>query len=206
MKVLPVGRHALLVEVDDQWAALGLYAQIQRRLDDCWPGPPPTDVVPGARTVLLDGLEDPGRVAREIEGWEAVPAPPARGESLVCPTVYDGPDLDDVAGWWGMSRQEAIAAHTATTFYVAFCGFSPGFAYIAGLPSGLAVPRLDTPRPSVPAGTVALAGEYTAVYPRSSPGGWQLIGHTDLVMWDVSRDPPALLRPGMLVRFVEADA
>lgn len=85
---------------------------------------------------------------------------------------------------------------------MAFCGFAPGFGYLTGLPADRAVPRRATPRAAVPPGAVAVAGEYTGVYPRSSPGGWQLLGHTDLVLWDADREPPALLRPGARVWFV----
>ena len=120
------------------------------------------------------------------------------------PTTYDGEDLDDVARRWGMTRAEAVATHTGTEFTVAFVGFSPGFAYCSGLPPGLAVPRLDRPRPKVPAGSVGLAGEYAGVYPSASPGGWRLLGRTDAALWDVTREEPALLTPGTRVRFVEA--
>ena len=119
------------------------------------------------------------------------------------PTTYDGADLDDVAHLWGMTRAEAVATHTGTAFVVAFCGFAPGFAYCTGLPDDLAVPRLDRPRARVPAGSVGLAGEFTGVYPGESPGGWRLIGRTDLRLWDAARDEPALLAPGTRLRFTE---
>ncbi len=124
--------------------------------------------------------------------------------SVEVPTTYDGADLDDVARLWGMTRAEAVATHTGTAFVVAFCGFAPGFAYCTGLPDDLAVPRLDRPRARVPAGSVGLAGEFTGVYPGESPGGWRLIGRTDLRLWDATRDEPALLAPGTRVRFTEA--
>jgi KipI family sensor histidine kinase inhibitor len=118
--------------------------------------------------------------------------------------VYDGPDLADVASHTGLSEEAIVSAHTGTPWTVAFGGFAPGFAYLVGGDERLAVPRRDSPRTSVPAGSVGLAGEYSGVYPRSSPGGWQLIGRTDTVMFDVDRDPPALLAPGSLVRFTVA--
>jgi KipI family sensor histidine kinase inhibitor len=118
--------------------------------------------------------------------------------------TYDGPDLDDVTRLTGLSRAEVVAAHTGTPWRVAFGGFAPGFAYLVGGDPRLRVPRRVRPRPSVPAGSVALAGEFSGVYPRSSPGGWQLLGRTDTVLWDVDRDPPALLTPGTIVRFVDA--
>ena len=117
---------------------------------------------------------------------------------------YDGPDLDEVARLTGLTAAEVIAAHTATPWRVAFGGFAPGFAYLTGGDPRLRVPRRGVPRTSVPAGAVALAGEFSAVYPQSSPGGWQLIGRTDTVMFDPARDPAALLRPGDRVRFVQA--
>lgn len=203
MRFLPVGRRALLVELNDQQAVLGLYAEILRRREAGWPAAP-TDVVPGATTVLLDGLEDPAGAASDIRGWPPVPPPPPSEASVEIPATYDGPDLEEVARRWGMTKREAVATHVATPFQVAFCGFSPGFAYLAGLPRHLAVPRRESPRPSVPAGSVALAGGYAAVYPRSSPGGWQLIGRTSLAVWDPARDPAPLLSPGTRVRFVEA--
>jgi KipI family sensor histidine kinase inhibitor len=119
---------------------------------------------------------------------------------------YDGPDLDEVAKLTGLSAGEVVAAHTQTSWRVAFAGFAPGFAYLAGGDPRLQVPRRGEPRTSVPAGSVGLAGEFSAVYPRSSPGGWQLLGHTDAILWDVDRQPPALLRSGSLVRFVDADS
>jgi KipI family sensor histidine kinase inhibitor len=120
------------------------------------------------------------------------------------PTTYDGPDLEEVARVWGMSTAEVVATHTGLEHEVAFCGFSPGFAYCAGLPEHLAVPRRHDPRPRVPAGSVAVADRWTGVYPTASPGGWQLLGRTDLVLWDADREPPATLAPGTRVRFVVA--
>jgi KipI family sensor histidine kinase inhibitor len=121
------------------------------------------------------------------------------------PVVYDGPDLAEVADRSGLSAAEVIAAHTGPTWRVAFAGFAPGFAYLVGGDGRLAVPRRESPRTRVPPGSVALAAGYSAVYPRASPGGWQLIGHTDSAMWDLTRDPPALLRPGQRVQFSAAE-
>jgi KipI family sensor histidine kinase inhibitor len=115
---------------------------------------------------------------------------------------YDGPDLSDVAAHWGVARHEVARIHADTEFTVAFCGFAPGFGYLTGLPARYDVPRRATPRTAVPPGSVALAGPYTGVYPRSSPGGWQLIGTTDTVLWDHARVPAALLSPGTRVKFV----
>jgi KipI family sensor histidine kinase inhibitor len=160
------------------------------------------EIVPAARTVLLDGLADPDRWAAELT-TSRIPQAPSRARELIeLPVRYDGPDLAVVAGHWGVTEREAARIHAGTEFTVAFCGFAPGFGYLTGLPDHYAVPRRATPRTAVPAGAVALAGPYTGVYPRSSPGGWQLIGTTDAVLWDHTRTPAALLTPGARVRFV----
>jgi KipI family sensor histidine kinase inhibitor len=207
MRALPAGPHALIIEVEDQAAVLGLHAEIERRRHDpgAWPWPQPSDVVPAARTVLIDGCSDPRAVAAAVAQWDPAPINSPTGSLLRCPTIYDGPDLDAVAEHWGLSRREAIELHSTTEFVVAFCGFAPGFAYLTGLTDDRAIPRRDTPRTRVPAGSVALAGEYSAVYPSASPGGWQLIGRCDLTLWDTERDPPALLVPGVRVRFEERE-
>lgn len=191
------GDDALLVEVGDHHAALALYRAV--RAADVGV----RDVVPAARSVLLDGVDDLDAVERAVATWEH-PAAPAAGPVVEVPTVYDGPDLEDVARGWAMTTAEVVATHAGLEHEVAFCGFSPGFAYCAGLPEDLAVPRRRDPRPRVPAGSVAVADRWTGVYPTESPGGWQLLGRTDLVLWDPDRDPPATLAPGTRVRFVEA--
>ena len=109
--------------------------------------------------------------------------------------TYDGPDLGAVAQHWGCTTEEVVEEHTSTDFVVAFCGFAPGFSYLAGLPARRAVPRLVTPRPRVTPGSVALADTWTGIYPSASPGGWLVIGTTDALVWDADRDPPALLPP-----------
>jgi KipI family sensor histidine kinase inhibitor len=199
MRVRPVGADALLLEVDDPAAwfgelwrrrAAGEFAVIE--------------IVPGARTVLLDGLADPAGVAEQVRGW----TPPERsvgqpGALVEIPVAYDGQDLFAVAAQWGIGEREAVDRLGAIEFRVDFCGFAPGFAYLSGLPAELSVARLPTPRPRVPAGSVALADTYAGIYPTSSPGGWRLVGHTDVVLFDPDRSPPALLTPGTRVRFVE---
>ncbi len=118
--------------------------------------------------------------------------------------TYDGPDLGDVARLTGLREGEVVAAHTGTEWRVAFGGFAPGFAYLMGGDPRLWVPRRESPRTRVPVGAVGLAGEFSGIYPRESPGGWQLIGRTELPMWDLDRDPPALLAAGTTVRFTRA--
>jgi KipI family sensor histidine kinase inhibitor len=125
------------------------------------------------------------------------------GRLVELPVVFDGPDLPDVARLTGRAVPALVAALTGVELTVAFGGFAPGFGYLTGLPEDLHVPRRETPRTRVPAGSVGLAGPYAGAYPRASPGGWQLVGRTDAVLFDVDRDPPALLVPGARVRFRE---
>jgi KipI family sensor histidine kinase inhibitor len=198
-----VGRAAVLLEVTapDPHERVGAwYAALCRRRDEG--GLTAVDIVPAARTVLIDGVPAPAALAAELEA-EASPEPLAaeQGPLVRIPTVYDGLDLADVAERWNTSPDGVVARHSSIEFRVAFCGFAPGFAYLTGLPPELRVPRLPEPRVSVPAGSVALADEYTAVYPAASPGGWRLLGHTDSVMFDLAADPPTTLRPGARVRF-----
>ncbi|MCX5260441.1 5-oxoprolinase subunit PxpB [Streptomyces canus] len=202
MRALPVGDAALLVEVSSGDEAQALHAELVRRRTEG--SLSVREIVPAARTVLLDGLTDPARLAAELTAAEVPPAPPRAREVIELPVRYDGPDLADVAAHWGVSPEEVARIHAGTEFTVAFCGFAPGFGYLTGLPARYDVPRRATPRTAVPAGSVALAGPYTGVYPRSSPGGWQLIGTTDAVLWDHARVPAALLSPGTRVRFVGA--
>ncbi|MEU3504378.1 5-oxoprolinase subunit PxpB [Streptomyces hundungensis] len=200
-RVLPVGDHALLVELDSGEAAGALHAELVRRRA-AGTLPPVREIVPAARTVLLDGVDDPPALAAQLTTWDIPPLESGARETVEIPVRYDGPDLADVAARWRVSEREAVRIHSSAEFRVAFCGFAPGFAYLTGLGERYAVPRRATPRTAVPAGSVALAGEYTGVYPRSSPGGWQLIGTTDAPLWDPHREPAALLTPGTRVRFV----
>ncbi|WP_155054490.1 5-oxoprolinase subunit PxpB [Streptomyces blattellae] len=200
MRVLPVGAGALLVEVASGAEAQALHAELLRRRAEG--SLSVGEIVPAARTVLLDGLADPARLAAELTAAQVPPAPPRARGVIELPVRYDGPDLADVAAHWGVAEREVARIHAGTEFRVAFCGFAPGFGYLSGLPERYDVPRRATPRTAVPAGAVGLAGPYTGVYPRSSPGGWQLIGTTDAVLWDHARVPAALLSPGTPVRFV----
>ncbi|MER7517392.1 allophanate hydrolase subunit 1 [Streptomyces sp. NPDC126499] len=202
-EVFRVGERGLLVELVSGEATEAFHAELLRRRE-AGTLPAVREIVPAARTVLLEGVAAPDRLAAELRSWD-VPVRHAReAASVEVPVRYDGPDLADVADLWGVSVEAAVRIHSETRFRVAFCGFAPGFGYLTGLGSRYEVPRRATPRTAVPAGSVALAGPYTGVYPRSSPGGWQLIGTTDAVLWDPAREPAALLSPGTQVRFTVA--
>lgn len=198
MQIHRYGPDALLVEVEDAAAALALYHAARRH--DAAAG----EVVPAARTVLFAGVADLEGLEAEIRGWPRPDVTAAEARVVEVPTTYDGADLETVARHWDMTVDEAVATHTSLEFTVAFCGFAPGFAYCAGLPDHLHVPRHADPRSRVPAGSVGLAGEFTGVYPTASPGGWQVIGRTVVELWVADREDPALLPPGTRVRFVRA--
>ncbi|SPE48234.1 Sporulation inhibitor KipI [Streptomyces netropsis] len=200
VRALPVGRRALLVEVATAEQAQALHGELLRRRAT-GSLPPVAEIVPAARTVLLDGLDDPRALAEDLTSWSIPPLTAAGSAAVVLPVRYDGADLAEVAALWRVPEDEVPRIHSGLEFRVAFCGFAPGFGYLTGLPERLRVPRRSTPRTAVPAGSVGLAGPYTGVYPRSSPGGWQLIGRTDAALWDPAREPAALLAPGTRVRF-----
>jgi len=203
-RVLRVGPTAVLLDVGPERVGAWYAWLLACRADG---GFAAVDVVPGARTVLLDRVGDPDGLIRLLRERAEPPSVASESGPLVTvPTVYDGADLDEVAERWGMSREAAVRRHTGIEFRAAFCGFAPGFAYLTGLPEGLRVPRRAEPRTKVPAGSVALAGEYAAVYPAASPGGWQLIGRTGMRLFDLAASPPAVLTPGTRVRFAVADA
>lgn len=203
MRIRPVGAHALLLDCDDAGQVEAWRAELWRRRDT---GElTAAEIVPAAATVLLDGVPNPAGTAARIAGWTPRPATTtATAREVEVPTVYDGTDLPTVAGQWGVDVPAVVDRLRRTEFRVAFCGFAPGFAYLTGLPAELAVPRLASPRTRVPAGSVALAGPYAGIYPTASPGGWLLVGRTDLVLFDVHADPPARLTPGTRVRLVPA--
>lgn len=195
------GDRALLIECGSTDEVLALAGALRAN-------PPPglADIVPGARTVLVN-LDDPASQAATrarltgIELPSPAAAPGAAGVDVVIDVVYDGADLTEVAGLLRMGVDEIVAAHTGTPWQVGFGGFAPGFAYLVCGDSRLAVPRRSEPRTRVPAGSVALAGEFSGIYPRDSPGGWQIIGRTDAALWNLEWPRPALLTPGMRVRF-----
>ncbi|MFG1942581.1 allophanate hydrolase subunit 1 [Nonomuraea sp. NPDC048826] len=201
------GEHGLLVET----GAL----EVSHRLDAALRGERPPgvlEVVPGPETVLVVAPgADPGRLGglletlvarcREIPPYEEAAETGREANTVTIPVVYDGADLGSVAEAAGIPVEEVVARHTGRELVVGWLGFAPGFAYLTGLDPVLHVPRLATPRTSVPAGSVAIAGPYSAVYPTASPGGWRLLGRTDARVWDVSAEPPTPFRPGTRVRF-----
>jgi KipI family sensor histidine kinase inhibitor len=166
--------------------------------------PEVADAVAGAQTVLALARPDVPieTLHRLLDALQPTPLDPRSGPELVLSVDYDGADLAEVADRTGLDPAQVVELHTAGSYMVRFCGFSPGFAYLDGLDPRLHVPRREQPRTSVPAGSVAVAGQFSAVYPRGTPGGWQLLGRTDAELWDLDRDPPALLAPGSRVRFV----
>ena len=207
--MLRYGEQAALAEVADLESVLRLY--------DALRADPPdgvVELVPAARTLLVvyderaTSFDAVGSAIAEL--WRPERDASERDgagddeDAVEVPVRYDGPDLARVAELTGLDEPEVVARHTAGSYRSGFCGFAPGFAYLTGLDESLHVPRRDDPRTKVRAGSVGLADEFTAVYPRDSPGGWQLIGHTDIALWDIDRDPPALLTPGTPVRFVDA--
>jgi KipI family sensor histidine kinase inhibitor len=199
VRLLPMGPCAVMV--DDLSAAPARFAaEVVAALSNSV-----VDVVPGAETVLVTVSmpDELAGVERQLEALVIADDDPAGATMLVeIPVVYDGPDLDEVAASAGMTVDDVIEIHSGAEFRVDFCGFAPGFGYLSGLPEALHLPRRNTPRTRVPAGAVAIASSYSAVYPTTSPGGWHLIGSTSAVMFDPTRTPPALLEPGMAVKFV----
>jgi KipI family sensor histidine kinase inhibitor len=198
MKLRRAGPEGLLVELSSLDEVMGLAAELRRRTPAGI-----SEIVPAARTILLVGARA-NAVATELQQWSVPALAPSEAAPVVISVTYDGPDLDEVLTRTGLARDELIALHSGTLLTAAFCGFAPGFAYLGGLPARVHVPRRATPRTEVAAGAVGLAGEFTAVYPRASPGGWQIIGHTRVPMWDATRDPPNLIAPGARVRFSPA--
>lgn len=194
MQLTAVGPDAFLVTLDDEHAPAALAAWARER-------GLAREVVPGADTVLLDGPADRDSLPGLLTTWTPRERP-EHPTAVEVPVTYDGEDLEAVADLLGESVEAVVRRHQETEWTSRFCGFAPGFAYLAGW--DLRVPRLVTPRTQVPAGSVALADGWCGVYPVASPGGWQLIGHTDVTLWDATHESPALLAPGTPVRFVAA--
>lgn len=214
MQIEPLGDSAVLVRLGEAMdeSALRLVRAACARLET-EPVPGLVELVPAFNTLAVH--YDPARIAdadpygamvsvldRRLRTLEAVPLPPTR--TVEIPVVYGGtagPDLAVVASHAGMSPEDVAHIHAAGQYLVHMIGFAPGFPYLGGLDPRLACPRRATPRTTVPAGSVGIGGSQTGIYPLESPGGWQLIGRTPLVLFDPAREPPALLRPGDRVRF-----
>lgn len=202
MQILPVNLDAFLIELPDLDSTMALYRSLQvARL------PGVAELLPAARTVLvrLTPGTDPAALITAILQLDQTPPPRTDARLVEIPVLYDGPDLAWVAETLGIPPAEVIARHAAADYRVAFTGFAPGFAYLTATGAGLDVPRRQTPRTRIPAGAVGLAGTFSGVYPRESPGGWQIIGVTPATMFDPDRQPTALLAPGDRVRFRAID-
>lgn len=200
-RVLPMGDRAVLVEYPSADATVAAFRGLDRA-DRAGV----VDLIPAARTVLV--VVDPRILTPHDAATWALGVAPVDGADAVPREVtirvrYDGPDLGDAADALGLSVESLVARHASSAWTSTFIGFAPGFAYLVADEPGLGgqVPRRATSRPRVPPGAVGLAGPYAGIYPRESPGGWQLIGTTDAVLWNVAADPPALLSPGTRVRF-----
>ena len=201
MRFLPVNLDALLVELNDLDQTLALFDALMAE-----PIAGVEEIIPAARTLLIQfraSAIDRQSMVNRIARQDLTQRREGEQRRVEIPVHYNGEDLDEVAALLKISRAQVIAQHTAHDYSVAFCGFAPGFAYLTGGP-GFQVPRRQTPRTRIPAGAVALAGNFSGVYPQASPGGWQIIGVTPLQMWDLNRPEPALLRPGYKVRFTDA--
>ncbi|MBT2514904.1 5-oxoprolinase/urea amidolyase family protein [Arthrobacter sp. ISL-30] len=193
------GPRALLVELTDLGSVLALHARLLAE-----PLPGQLDAVAAAATVLLKfaSAADTRGARNAVGHLDLTETSRDGGREVIIEVVYDGEDLAEVGRLTGLGTDGVVAAHCGQTWTAAFGGFAPGFTYLAGEDRRLDVPRRSSPRTAVPAGSVALGGEFAAVYPRQSPGGWQLIGHTTAAMWDLSRESPALVRPGDRVKYV----
>lgn len=197
MKVIRYGTAALLVEPDDAASVLPLASAAAA-------DPDVLEVVPAARTFLVrTAPEATDRLAARLADLTPHASSPGShaANEVVLDVHYDGPDLAEVADEIGLTAEDVIERHCGGEYVVAFCGFAPGFAYLRGLDETLHVGRRPDPRTRVPSGSLGIAGEFTGVYPRESPGGWRLLGRTDARLWDLDRTPPALLTPGTRVRF-----
>jgi KipI family sensor histidine kinase inhibitor len=193
------GPRAVLVELTDLASVLALHHRLEAE-----PLPGQLDAIAGAATVLVKFASrfHTGAARELLPHLDLATRDHGTGNEVTIEVVYDGEDLAEVGRLTGLGADGVVAAHTGQAWTGAFGGFAPGFTYLVGENDSLNVPRRSSPRTAVPAGSVALGGAFSAVYPRQSPGGWQLLGHTSAVMWDLGRESPALVRPGDTVRYV----
>lgn len=201
MRFLSVSLTTILVELADLDETLALFASLSADPIDGI-----EEMVPAARTLMIRFRPDiirAEKLAGSISRRDLSIRPEPSDKLVEIPVRYDGEDLADVASLTGLTVEEVIRRHTDSEFTVAFCGFAPGFGYLAGGDPRLTVPRRKSPRTRIPAGSVALAGAFSGVYPQASPGGWQIIGTTPEKMWDIDREPGALFQPGYRVRFYD---
>ncbi|MBI0168489.1 5-oxoprolinase subunit PxpB [Bartonella sp. M0280] len=219
MRFLGVNNSAFLIELADLEETLALFDRLQQEIrreekdlqdQEKFQSQEKlqaiVEIIPAARTLLIKfdpSLSDENTLETKIAGLKLEKGQQKSGKLVEIPVVYDGEDLDDVAALLKIDREEVIRRHVESHYQVAFCGFAPGFAYLTGGDPLFNVPRRASPRKSIPAGSVALAGKFGGVYPQPSPGGWQLIGRTNVKMFDLDRDPPSLLKPGDRVHFVD---
>jgi KipI family sensor histidine kinase inhibitor len=209
-RIFPLGDAALVCEAPPP-ATLECQRRVWAAAEAARDWPHVLEVVPGMNnlTLVFDPLEaDREALAGELlKAWSTVSGTPEPGREVEIPVQYGGefgPDLQAVADHTGLSVSEVVQRHSGGEYVVFFLGFQPGFAYMGGLDAALHTPRRASPRLEVPAGSVGIGGEQTGIYPATSPGGWQLIGRTELPLFDGTRRPPTLLQPGDRVRFTIA--
>lgn len=207
MRFLPVNPNTMLVELDDLAQTLALFDALRSN-----PVAGIAEIIPAARTLMIRtdyGVNADASIAGKIQNFSFSLGTIQEHNTttpIEIPVSYNGDDLDDVANIMEMDRQTLIDAHQAAIWQVAFCGFAPGFAYLISNDERFDVPRRQTPRTRIPSGSLALGGRFCGIYPQETPGGWQIIGHSDMPMWDIERQPPALMRPCTRCRFVERKA
>jgi len=206
MSVRPYGDRAFLVELEQRIDAS--IVDVARAIADVWEARGLGEAIPAYASVVL--TFDPARVpwkeasaiTRDLAASPPPPTASVAGRLIEVPTVYDGPDLADTAARSGLSIEELVALHGGREYHAFFLGFMPGLAYCGTLDPRIDAPRLESPRARVPGGSVGVASGQTLVYPADSPGGWRLIGRTELKVFDPARDPAALIRAGDRLRFV----
>ena len=206
MTVRPFGDRAFLIELEQRIDPS--IVDVARAIADDWERRGLGEAIPAYASVVVAfdparvSWEDAAAAAKELTGAPPPAAPPIAGRLIDVPTVYDGPDLAETASRSGLSTAELVALHSGREYRAFFLGFMPGLAYCGMIDPRIDAPRLLSPRARVPRGSVAIANLQTIVYPVDSPGGWRLIGRTDLVVFDPAREPAALIRAGDRLRFV----